>query len=109
MLERWAHVNLMRFNKAKCKVLHLGQSNPQYQYRLGGEWIESSPAKKDLGVMVNEKLDMTQQCALAAQNVTCILGCIKRSMASRLRDGILPLYSGVIPPRVLHPALKSPT
>ena len=34
-LEEWADVNIVNFNKAKCKVLHLGRANLQYQYRLG--------------------------------------------------------------------------
>jgi len=71
-------------------VLHVVWGNPKHKYRLGGEWIQSSPKEKDFGVLVDEQLNMTRQWALTAQN-NHILGCIKSSVANRSRKVILPL------------------
>ncbi|GAB0188034.1 cAMP-dependent protein kinase inhibitor alpha [Grus japonensis] len=95
-LERWVHANRMKLNKAKCKVLHVGRGNPEHNYWLGGEWIE----EKDLGMLVDKKFNMSWQCALAAQKANCILGCIKRSVPSRSREVILPLYSALMRPHL---------
>lgn len=74
--EKWAHKNLTRFDKAKCKVLHLGQSNPTHMYGLGEE-TESNPVQEDL--WADEKLEKRQQCTLRVCKAKCTLGCIKSS------------------------------
>ena len=89
-MERWAHANLMELNKAKCKVLQLGGGNPKHRWRLGREWLWSSPEEKDLGVSVDGRLNVSRQCVLEAQKANGILGCIKRSATSRAREVILP-------------------
>jgi len=56
----------MKFNKAKCKFLHMGWGNPKRKYRVGREWTESSSEEEDLRVLVDGKLNRTLHCALTA-------------------------------------------
>jgi len=47
-------------------------------------------------MLMDEKLGMSHQCVLTAQKANCILGCVKRTMASRSREGILPFCSALV-------------
>ena len=79
-------------------------------YRLGEELLESSPVEKDLGVLMDEKLDFSQQCVLAAWKANSIFCCIKRGVTSRrgreLFSFTLPFAA---PSGVLHPAPWAPS
>ena len=100
-LEGWAERNLMKFNKGKCRVLLLGRNNPKHQYRLGADLLlESSSAERGLGGLVDSRLTMSQQCTLVAKKASGTLGYTQKSVASRSREVILPLYSALLKPHL---------
>jgi len=71
-----------------------------HQYRLGADLLESRSLERDLGLLVDDKLNMSQQSALVAKKANGILGCMKKSVASRSRDVLLPLYTALVRPHL---------
>ena len=82
--------NLVRFNKSKCRVLHLEKNNHRHQYRLGDDLMKRTSVEKNLDVLLGNRLAMSQQYALVAK-VSGILGWIKKGEDSRLKEVILHL------------------
>jgi len=90
----------MIFNKAKCKMLHLGQGKLRYVYRIGEKPIESSPAEKEVRGLMDRMLNMSQEWVLAAWKARRILCYIRRGVVSKVREVVVPLYSFLVRPHL---------
>lgn len=96
--EKQCSQNLILWGSNHVSAPESGQS--PISYRLEDEWIEDTPAEKDMEILVDKKLNISWQCVAAVQKANPNLGCIEGSVASRSKEMFLSLYSDLIRPQL---------
>jgi hypothetical protein len=90
----------MQFNVSKCKVMHMGTSNPGYQYQMSGQDLEKTDEERDIGVMISANLKPVAQCAKAAKTAQAVLGQLARAFHFRDRHVFMRLYKQYVRPHL---------
>ena len=99
-LGAWGQECAMSFNVDKCKVLHIGRKNPCSSYTLNGKILKEVDKEKDLGILVDSKLNFNEQCAAASRKGNQILGIIKRNFSFMDKGMFLKLYKSIVRPHL---------
>ena len=96
----WAKKWGMAFNTSKCKVMHIGQNNKNYQYYMDGQVLETTDSERDLGVIIEKSLKPSAQCKKAAAKARVVLGQITRNFHYRYKKHFLNLYKQYVRPHL---------
>jgi tetrahydromethanopterin S-methyltransferase subunit G len=97
---KWAEKWGMQFNEGKCKVMHIGQNNPRYEYTMNGQTLSKTEEEKDIGVYVNHTLKPGNQCKKAAVKAGQVLRQITKNFHYRDRRTYLKLYLQYVRPHL---------
>jgi hypothetical protein len=90
----------MRFNEQKCKIMHVGRNNPQYEYFMNGTKLTVVEEEKDVGVIVHRSLKPARQCERAAATATGVLMQLAKCFHFRDRHVFLQLYKQYVRPHL---------
>ncbi|KAL7630702.1 UNVERIFIED_CONTAM: hypothetical protein RMT77_019088 [Armadillidium vulgare] len=96
----WSKTWQMKFNIDKCKVLHFGSRNIEYNYVIDDSDINVVDEEKDLGVLISKDLKFAKQCADPVKKANKALGFIARNFEYKSKNIILPLYKSLLRPHL---------
>lgn len=96
----WAEKWGMSFNLSKCKIMHVGLHNPQYDYYMRGTKLGTTDEERDIGVLVTKNLKPSAQCSQAAGRAMSVLGQLRRNFHYRDRHTFLKLYKQYVRPHL---------
>jgi len=99
-LVEWSENWGMTFNAQKCKVMHFGSNNLEYDYNIKGENLHKVEVERDLGILVSNDFKVAKQVDKASSSANKILGMIKRTFVSKGREIIIPLYKSIVRPHL---------
>ena len=90
----------MRFNVAKCKIMHVGRNNIRADYTMGGVKLQKVSEEKDLGVVISSDLKPSRQCQVAYNKATKISALIRRTIVNRSPYIMTKLFKAIVRPHV---------
>ena len=95
---KWSEDWQMLFNVDKCKVLHIGRSNPSSSYSMGGKLLQAIDDEKDLGVTIHKSLKPSKHVSEIVKKANKTLGILSRTLIFKEREILLPLYKSLVRP-----------
>ena len=99
-VQKWAEKWKMEFNVGKCKMMHIGRKNPKNVYSMGGTELETTSAERDLGVTIDDQLDLGKHIKSIVAKANRMLGLIRISFACLDRPMFLNLYLVLVRPHL---------
>ena len=103
-LVTWSEKWQLGFNEGKCKVLHLGNSNPRHTYHMNEVALSAGSEEKDLGVIIDEELKFHKHAAAGVKKSSRMLGLIRTTFTCLDEITIPRLFTNLVRP---HLALEN--
>jgi ribonucleases P/MRP protein subunit RPP40 len=103
-LLEWSEEWSIKFNEEKCKVMHIGRSNPQFEYKMNGHILQETEIERDLGVIISKDLEWGHHVISATNKANRKPGLIKHSFNYLDVTIMKLLYKSMVRPHLEYAA-----